>query len=391
MDEERLLFKHPEITEQPSANERLRDLDQRPTFKQLQGMLGQVELGPGEAPIEEEAECWRFGSVEVIHGDIFSADAQAVILPMMPSLMPYRGLALEVFDRGGRELVEDTFAAAEAVWAQNSEKDAGLQPGDAVVVKVKGQPVRADSIVFAIVPWFWQGSPMDAAKRFRFCVRRAFRALSEKGFSSVAVPNLGGGVCGYEPRRSCAILMEEAVEAILQMDAEVPTYALKRVSFVDNNLETAESLNAALTEVAHRWLPQRRLTTAPQYHGEASRRLIVLPENPTQFLKMHPVKFKRKHGVVRNQRMHYMSNIKPWLWRAQRVSQPPPLMVFKQTGDAAPREMQLRARPFYFRGITHWLFPHRRTGYHMLRKSAKGEWVANLRNYRVREDANPRL
>lgn len=30
--------------------------------------------------------------------------------------------------------------------------------------------------MFMIMPWVWEGSPMDAAKRFRFCTKRAFES-----------------------------------------------------------------------------------------------------------------------------------------------------------------------------------------------------------------------
>jgi O-acetyl-ADP-ribose deacetylase (regulator of RNase III) len=347
----------------------------RPTFA---GSLGQVDLPP-------------FGSLEVQHGDIFNADSEAVILPMLPNLMPYRGLSLEVFDRGGKDLVKETFRnAKDAFINRTPTSDQRPHVGDTIVVEGRG--VRAKNIIFVILPWFWQGSSMDATKRLRFCVRRALdMAGSPQGFSSVALPSLGAGVHGYEPRRSSNIFLEEAIEVLLQIDKQMPSYKLKHITFMDSRRETAEGLSHALTEVAHRWLPERRITSAPEYWGNATRRLVLLPSRPGVFYRRHRVKFKKHHGVVRRMRHNYLGNIRSKLWRAHRVHQPPPLLVFKESGEAVPRERQLRARPYYFRGVSHWLFPVRRTGFHALRKGAKGQWVALNQQYRLREDFRPRL
>eukprot|EP00442_Polarella_glacialis_P028651 CAMPEP_0115050362 /NCGR_PEP_ID=MMETSP0227-20121206/1735_1 /TAXON_ID=89957 /ORGANISM="Polarella glacialis, Strain CCMP 1383" /LENGTH=225 /DNA_ID=CAMNT_0002434195 /DNA_START=400 /DNA_END=1073 /DNA_ORIENTATION=- len=225
------------------------------------------------------------------------------------------------------------------------------------------------------MPWFWEGSPMDAGKRLRDCVRRSFLDASGHGsggaaFESIALPNLGGGIYGYEPRNSSRV--EEAVEALLQIESSTPNYTLRKISFVDSNRQAVDAFHDALTEVAHRWLPERKLTTAPQWWGQHTRRLVVLPAAPNFFWKRFKVKFKKRHGVKKRERHNYIGNVKPWLWRAQRVQQPPPLMVYQQSGEVAPRELQLKARPYYFRGVSHWLFPSRRGGFHGMRRSARG-------------------
>merc|ERR1712151_514610 len=162
--------------------------------------------------------------------------------------------------------------------------------------------------------------------------------------------------------------------------------------FIENDEATADALVGALTEVSHRWLPSLRVTSAPQYWGQATRRLVVLPATPNFFWKRRPVKFKRYHGVRKNARQDYLGNVRPRLWRAQRVRQPPPLLVFRQTGQVAPQERQRRARPYYYRGVSHILFPSRKTGFHGLRKSSRGQWVGVRRptGYRIAEDRKPR-
>mmetsp|Transcript_80950 Transcript_80950/g.142784 ORF Transcript_80950/g.142784 Transcript_80950/m.142784 type:complete len:423 (-) Transcript_80950:47-1315(-) len=383
----RTSLNHPDVTRQPSESELAFDTRLRsgedfhlPNFV---GKLGSVDFPP-------------FGKIEVWHGDIFDfSQADAWMVPMSPNLLPYRGLGLEVFDRGGVELVQKTFQVV-----QDSGKNSGLQAGDIVLVpgperfaKAGGPPPQ---MLFTIMPWFWEGSPMDASKRLRECIRLAFLAASGHdgsgdGFKSVVLPNLGGGIYGYEPRDSSHVLVEEAVEALLQIEASTPRYTLETISFVESSREAAEALHDALTEASHRWLPQRRLTSAPQWWGQQTRRLIVLPAAPNFFWKRFRVKFKKRHGIKKRARHDYMGNVKPWLWRAQRVQQPPPMMVYQNSGEIAARELQPKARPYYFRGVSHWLFPSRRGGFHSMRRSARGQWVGLLQQYKIREAVRPRM
>lgn len=375
LDEIRQVFNHPEIVQQPQEERHLKPLEKilTPSFE---GQLGEYDLAP-------------FGRLEVVHGDIFQAEAKLAILPMAPNLVPYRGLSLEAFDRGGPNLVKNAFNVAKEQYRDQG----GLQAGDTIVVN--GYGTATESIMFVVMPWFWQGSPMDAGKRFRHCIKSAFGvAAGPQGFESVVLPHVGGGIFGYEPRNSSRTMMEEAVEALLQIEAQVPSYKLKRLTFIDSRRETAYQMNEALTEVAHRWLPDHKLTTAPQYWGKATRRLLVLPAVPNFFLKRDRVKFKKFHGVERRQRKKYRGNFRPWLWRPHRVQQPPPLLVYQsgeQSGASAPADLQPKARPYFFRGVTHWLFPSRRSGFHALRTSSKGAWIAQLQHMKWREAVRPRL
>lgn len=388
-EEVRHIFGFPEITKQPPADVPLK-------VRQTSGNP-EVTEQPTKKVVAVDVELRRynvepFGSLVVECGDIVTIEADAVIIPMTPNLVPYRGLSLEVFDRGGKELVKSTFDKAKEDFKEATKKgglQTGLQAGDTIVVEGRG--VAAANIIFLIMPWFWQGSPMDAGKRLRYCIRRGFAVASHAGFSSIALPNLGAGIFGYEPRDSSLTMLEEAMEALLQIEAQVPNYSLKTITFRDLRKETAHELNDALTSVAHRWLPEHRLTTAPQYWGHKTRRLLVMPDASPFFWRRERVKFKKFHGVKRKARRNYVSNIKPLLWRAHKVHQPPPLLVHENTGEVASIERQLRARPFYFRGVTHWLFPSRKSGFHQLRKSAGGHWIAYMQNIGPRQDVRPRL
>eukprot|EP00929_Paragymnodinium_shiwhaense_P077256 TRINITY_DN39787_c0_g1_i1.p1 TRINITY_DN39787_c0_g1~~TRINITY_DN39787_c0_g1_i1.p1 ORF type:complete len:467 (-),score=108.11 TRINITY_DN39787_c0_g1_i1:184-1584(-) len=392
--EVRQVLSHPDLCRQPREDVRLLTPDfYHPKLEDA----ANEELTMTEFP--------PFGRIEVTQGDIFTADVEAVIIPMTANLLPYRGLSLEAYERGGEALVRDVYDAGQVLLdeklsgredqgATTADQKIGLQEGDCLVVEGRG--CKAKKTVFVIVPWFWQGSPVDAAKRLRYCVGRAMRYVSGQepghaGFSSVALPNLGAGLFGYEPRSNSSILAEEAVEALLQVEAQKPTYKLQRVVFMDNRRDTAETLAVALKQVSHRWLPEERLSTAAEYWSQAERRLLVLPATPNWFLRRRRYKFKRYHGVKRRWRRFYQSSMRPFMWRAQKVQQPPPLMVYKDSGEVAPKDFQRPARPFYFRGVSHWLFPSRKSGYHNLRKNSKGQWIASAKHFQWVSHVRPRL
>jgi len=308
---------------------------------------------------------------------------------MPQNLMPYRGIGLEAFDRGGPDFVTETVRREREEFGKGE-----LQPGDAFWVSGSSVVPGAEKIVFAVMPWVWQGSPMDASKRLRYCVKEALRKAwsLHPAPKSVALPNIACGIFGYEPHGSSRIILEEAFEALLQIEASEPQYSVERLTLIDSRLETAKGLQEAMHEVTHRWLPDYRMTTAAQYWGKETQRLMVLPSGSCSFnLKRHRVKFRQRHGVKRRAQAHYNGNIKPVLWRAAKVLQPPPMMVYRRSGEAVEKELQHKPRPYYFRGVSHWLFPSRRSGFHSLRKSSSGHWVAQVRQVRLRELVLPRL
>jgi len=97
-----------------------------------------------------------------------------------------------LYDRGGKELVSETFMEAiprrpdkEPAGSRGGEKDKEEKAQEVLhvgsTVTVSGRGVAADNIMFVIMPWFWQGSPLDAAKRLRHCVKCALEAASSAG------------------------------------------------------------------------------------------------------------------------------------------------------------------------------------------------------------------
>lgn len=52
-----------------------------------------------------------------------------------------------------------------------------------------------------------------------------------------------------------------------------------------------------------------------------------------------------------------------------------------QDGRIAAMEEQLKPLPYFYRGVSHWLFPSRsntKGGFHNMRRSGRGQWVSRL-------------
>jgi hypothetical protein len=55
-----------------------------------------------------------------------------------------------------------------------------------------------------------------------------------------------------------------------------------------------------------------------------------------------------------------------------------PAEFLPQDGRIAAMEEQLKPLPYFFRGVSHWLFPSRsntKGGFHSLKRNAGGHWV----------------
>eukprot|EP00922_Rhytidocystis_sp_ex-Travisia-forbesii_P017305 GHVS01025826.1.p1 GENE.GHVS01025826.1~~GHVS01025826.1.p1 ORF type:complete len:207 (-),score=23.91 GHVS01025826.1:100-660(-) len=182
--------------------------------------------------------------------------------------------------------------------------------------------------------------------------------------------------------------MDQSVETMMQLDAQAPLYNIKRIQFVDVNKATAASLSEALQDAARIWLPHKQVVPAPVFWANQRRRLLeVSPWVVRQHRRVKKLSYKKHHGIIRNRRLNYEGNVRPFIWRNARCLEPPPLMVYKETGATA--DYQLPARPFYQRGVSHSLFPVGRTGFPGMRVTRDGRFVG-LNKHPRHTDAQPK-
>lgn len=365
----------------------LRDILQ-PSFKDE---VSSMDFGP-------------FGRISAVHGDIFKQlPGSVVVFPIPPNLMPYRGLSLAALENGGESRLRELFSTARSMYSEHviskvadtdEETARNRQPANRGLPL--GSVIPVESALFVVVPFFWQGSGSDANQRLRYALKKVVDFASkesEKPIRRLVIPHIGRGVYGYEADWSTEALVEEAIECLLQLDsAEAVKTELREICFIDNDLNGAEEFKDAIETLADRWLPERRLTSAPQYLAKASQRMIVMDEQSelSTMRRRDKYKFKQYHGRLRNLGGRYFrETLQPWIWRTQKVLEPPPLLVNAKTGEISSK--QLEARPYYFRGLSHTLFPvNLRTGFPAMRRTARGQLLGVNRQPDTQKIAKPR-
>ncbi|KAL8269458.1 hypothetical protein Esti_006618 [Eimeria stiedai] len=375
----------------------------------------------------------RFGCINAIHGDILSpllgqqhqqqqqqqqqqeqqqqqqvdegaAMSDCIVVPVPPNMIPYRGFGLEVLERGGEPLQLSLFRALKRRLQQKqqlpmpraylakvaTEERKQLQPGEVLFTPSFSLTNNAPLLAFLAMPYFFQGSSTEAARRLLHACRSCFKTLSSKGARSALLPFLGLGVYGFEPKRAAHIIVKAAIEEMLQLDPVSPCYSLSRFDLVDIDFRGASMLAEAVKEAESTWIPEKQVISAPQYWSRQTRRLLEVGNSLLTFCRRQTrVSFKKHHGVIRRQKKHYFSNIRPFMWRASRVLEPPPFMVLKHSGDAA--EGQLSPRPLYLRGVSALLYPPRVSGFPCLRLKRDGQFEGINKLPKVVAKAKPRL
>lgn len=344
----------------------------------------------------------QFGRITAVHGDIFAQPGSIVVYPIPANLMPYRGLSLSALERGGDKLLRELFSTARLMYSEHvipppSEGNEGtgqrrLQNRGIPI----GSVIPVEGALFVVTPHYWQGTASDANQRLRFAIKKVVDYAvqrSAKPITRLVIPHIGRGEFGYEAQWSTEALVEEAIEGLLQLDVrEVVKSPLHEIAFIDNDLETATEFKETIETLADRWLPERRVTTAPQFLSKTSRRMIVMDENSelSTMRRRDKYKFKQYHGKLRNKGGRYFrETIQPWIWRTQKVLEPPPLLVNKQSGEIADKQRE--ARPYFFRGLSHTLFPvNLRTGFPSLRRGQSGQLVGVRKQPDTQKIAKPR-
>ena len=359
-------------------------LDKQPSlanFDQLDALIR-----PKYSGLIAEVPIGSYGSVSFVHGNIFDTVGDALILPIPPNLQPHRGLALETLERGGDTFVKDLFSKVRIDFADEiASSPHGLPVGSVVKVDMAGK-----QCYMVVLPFYWQGTTTEAARRFRFAVRSALNRVVEDGCTTVALPHLGRGIFGFEAPWTAVTLAEEVIECgLMQIDTVNPPASIERIIFCDTNTEVLKRiLDAASSRM------EEPRVTAKEFFANKARRLLVLHEfaETSKARKADKVKFKQFSGIIRNLRLNYQRFIRPNIWRAAKTNPVPPLLVDKKTGLVAGT--QLPGRPFYRREISHTLFPvPARSGFTGLRRTQSGKWAAKITSPKSQLQAavNPRL
>ncbi|CRH02393.1 conserved Plasmodium protein, unknown function [Plasmodium relictum] len=359
----------------------------------------------------------EFGTIKIIHNDIIEEESDCMLIPMVSNFIPLSGFGAYILQKGGKHLVKEIFVSIKNLVkkrieilnehkeeylngseAMNNEKrfkelienSKTLQTGDLILTKPHSVSDKVKLLAFLIMPYFWQGNCYISSNKLRYSFSNALRQLNELCISSIILPNIASGIYGYTPNSSSNILIEESTEALLQLNSTIPIYNLNSISFVDKDLNTCKILSEALEEVSRNYLPHKKVIPAPKYWNIVNRRLLEIPSNVVYFCrKQSKISFKKYHGIIRRKYQNYYSNIRPFKWRASRVVEPNPFLVYKNSGE--PSSYQYDYKPYYYKGITHTLYPINKKGLMNIRIGNKGRLQALKKISNISLETKPRL
>ncbi|EKX72634.1 conserved hypothetical protein [Theileria equi strain WA] len=347
----------------------------------------------GYQGILQEIKIEEFGTITAEHGDVLQIDADCLIVPIPPNLTPHCGFGLKVVELGGPSLIKMLVRRAKVLISQKikelkSRKDTykdnygmaldeshKLEIGDVILTPTYGV-AKTTILAFVVTPYYWVGNTREAALRLRYTFKRALSSLNDLGISSIVSPHVGESLYGYQPRDACEIMIEESHDIILQLENIIPKYSLKQIRFVDKDYETARAFANALCKIRQIKRPEYQVIPAPVYHSRNSQRIIEIDESVLKFCSQYKkITYKRHSAIRKRKRQNWLSNLKPFVWRAPRLYEPPPFMLYKSTGK--PASFQLPPRPYYKKGVSHRLFPCYSGGIKGLRLSKSGKWVGS--------------
>lgn len=319
--------------------------------------------------------------ITVSHDDIFDSFHRSgeaydlTIIPMSPNFMPYKGIGLKALERGGEDMyravlkeVRDLLQikkqnvdreveelAKEAGVSVNQfdktdlQRQISMQPGEIVVVKTENGAVETPFIGFLVMPFFFQGNPLQASKALGHAWASGLKHINELGIRSAISVHPGKGIYGYDVPRHAEILMENSFEQMLQLNELAPKYSLQKLKFVDSSLQTAKDLSTALNQQECHYHPEKRLVSAAEWHSHHETRLLTVPASTVRKCRRSILfKFKKHHAIVKRTKTNYRQNIRPYKWRRSGfLLEAPSLQVYEHSGIRAAVEEQLPARPLH--------------------------------------------
>ncbi|SBS88063.1 conserved Plasmodium protein, unknown function [Plasmodium ovale] len=358
-----------------------------------------------------------FGSIKIIHNDIIEEEADCMLIPMVSNFIPLSGFGAYILQKGGRELVKEIFLSIKTLikkridilkeykeeymneqsglHTENSftelvENSKMLQTGDVIITKPYSVSNKVKLLAFFIMPYFWQGNSYISSNKLRYSFSNALKKLNDLCISSIILPDIASGIYGYAPNNSSTILLEECAECILQLSTIIPQYNINCISFVDKDFNTCKIYSEQLEEISRCYLPNKKVLPAPIYWNTINRRLLEIPSNVIYFCKkQNKISFKKYHGIIRRKYQNYYSNIRPFKWRASRVVEPNPFLVYKNSGE--PSSYQYNCKPYYYKGISHTLYNINRKGLVNIRVGKRGKLQALKNVSNISQETKPRL
>lgn len=134
-------------------------------------------------------------NLEIVRAPLLSLPAEAVVNRANVGLQYASGLCAEIFEAAGKLPLQRACCAIGSCGV-----------GEAVVTE--GFGLKAKYIIHAVPPR-WCGGKHEEDRLLAECYRNVLNTASRLGVSSLAVPLLSEGLCGYPDERGLSIAKKE--------------------------------------------------------------------------------------------------------------------------------------------------------------------------------------
>ena len=164
--------------------------------------------------------------VRIIRGDLTEAPVDAIVNAANSHLRHGGGVAGAIVAKGGSIIQEESDRI-------------GFVPVGGSAITTAGR-LPAKYVIHTVGPRWGEG---DEEGKLRSAVRSALRLAAERGFTSIAMPAISGGIFGYPKDRCAHVIIDEIVASLAAgatveeidlylMDREIIQFFVKEVEGV---------------------------------------------------------------------------------------------------------------------------------------------------------------
>jgi O-acetyl-ADP-ribose deacetylase len=162
--------------------------------------------------------------LEIIKGDITKLQVDAIVNAANNSLLGGGGVDGAIHRAAGKELLEEC------------KKLNGCVTGDAKITH--GYNLPAKFIIHTVGP-VWKGGSANEDKHLANCYQRCIEIAIEKGFKTIAFPNISTGVYAF-PKKRAAIIAFHTVS--MMVNAKLGIEKVTFVAFDEENYSIYQKL-----------------------------------------------------------------------------------------------------------------------------------------------------